>query len=156
MVLVGVSFAVGVRSGRPRELQTDEGPLPSRNPGSVGIVDMSGPPRIVSNVPIDVQRQYMEDMLKLAGDDFAKGDWKRALMEFQGVYASGGRSGMALDARLGMARCSKALGQLDDAKTAANDARTKNQEWGYNDNAIEDESTKLVREINALLEKRLR
>ncbi len=150
MLLVGVSFAVGMKAGQPK-IVTDDGHDETivRNPRDHNKLEIGldgGPPR-QSAVTQEQKRQYMEAMLQLANEDFAKGDMKRALTEFGGVYSSG-RSVMALEARLGMAKCYEALGQLEDARAVANDARSKNEEWGLRLDDVEDGASGLIRKIN--------
>ena len=152
MILVGVSFAVGMKAGhRSTEPEAnDDGPISFRDDPHAHLTGIGngGPSHNTRNTDPAKWREYMEAMLKLANEDLAKGEVKRALMEFGGVYASGGRTPMALEARVGMAKCYETLGQLEDARAAASDARTKNDDWGLHLDNVEDSASALVRKIN--------
>jgi hypothetical protein len=149
MILVGVSFAVGMKVGHPTsQPDPEDNPIVDRPDPHGHLIRNGTPSHNTRNTDIAKWRDYMEAMLKLANDDLAKGEVKRALMEFGGVYASGGKTPMALEAGLGMAKCYEALGQLEDARVSASDARTKNDEWGLHLDPVEDGATQLIKKIN--------
>jgi hypothetical protein len=144
-ILTGVSFGVGVKVGRPHILGDRDDQLattPKINP-----MEVPGAPPYKPNGKFDDWRAYMLGMLKLADEDFAKGESQRALMEYGGVFSGGGRNDWALKARLGQAKCERALGHTAEALKIAKEARDLNRDWGTNFDDIEAESTKLVAEL---------
>ena len=55
---------------------------------------------------------------------------------------------MVLEVWIGMAKCFRAEGKLEEARAALRDAREKNGDWGtYFDN-IEADASKLIVEVN--------
>ncbi len=153
--LVGVSFVVGMNVGRPptRILGQDPIAINPKNGDGTLINDMhggGGPPRVRDrNTDAEQWKTYLDATLSRAAEDFAKGDHERAIQLFGAVYSSGGRTQMALEARIGMAKCYRALGKLEDARGALREAREKNMDWGTNFNEVEREASKLIVEINA-------
>lgn len=162
-LLTGVSFVVGMNVGKPRIGVVEDDPRlattnPKKNGGESALTGHGGVDTTPPSRPNDREgwRAYQESLLKMANEDLARGDFKRALIPFGGVYSGGGRTQMALEARLGMAKCFQALGQLEEARAAARDAREKNGEWGTEFDNIEDESGKLIKEINNAIQERER
>lgn len=157
-LLTGVSFVVGMQVGRPKVHLGGPDPEIAVKPKDDGRGSAltthgnAGPEKITPNTDREQWRKYLEDMLTLANEDLAKGDTPRALKVFGGVYSSGGKTPMALEARLGMARCYRTLGQLEDARSCAKDAFTKNDDWGTHFDEIDREAMKLVTELNRELD----
>lgn len=147
IVLVGVSFAVGMKVGQPRIIASDDPVVIVHDRPGGPLTHSEASPPVRPNGDYDSWRKYMEEMLALANEDFGKGEVKRALMEFGGVYSGGGRHEWALEARLGMARCYRALGQLQDARACARDAFQKNDEWGTHFKDVDDASIQLMKQL---------
>jgi hypothetical protein len=151
-----VSFSIGMKYGQPAKLprpDLEDQPLPIKpHHGSVLTGPEAAPPRITPNDDAEKTRTYMVNLVKVASEELASGHVQRALDLYSPAYASGGRSHWALEARIGMAKCLRSLGRLEDARTAARDAREKNMEWGTNWDDIEKDASQQIQEINHDLE----
>jgi len=159
-ILIGTSFVVGMRVAPRTHIYAQEPEQLATNPKNGGSIltgtESNTPPKKNNMSNIEEWRRYQEELLKIAGEDFAKGDFKRALTEFGGAFSNGGRTEMALEARIGMAKCFQSLGQLEEARNAARDAREKNMDWGTNFDEIEQDANKLIQELNKQLQQKQR
>src|SRR5579883_884863 len=117
-ILAGVGFGVGVKVGNMM-VMPDMGDGPH-------MPDLNANPKPWFTGPPADARKYMQGVLQLAEEDFAKGETQRALMEYGGVFSGGGKNDWTLKARLGQARCERALGHTAEALKIAKDARDLN------------------------------